>query len=321
MRTITTTSLTIKIFDAKTYLHERKLMQVTANNNNVIITLTIDNRDIFSLMLPARGVIYTIDMTDIVKTYPNPSTATLTDNITTADITWYNDGLLINPYDNTRPRHNIQCNILGYDDSRGNLIFAPAVMYAGDTFVAWSGGKDLIIDIPSSGEDSINAEIYDYPTLPTDDVIRVAVDDDITNSIAIPLRNTDDGRRYCALRWECMYKAEIYKSHTFVLSNYSYESDNVTECYNIIDAGTARMFKNRVCKATLLLEGLTPYDVWYYSDLITSNNAYYSDIIDGERVSTERRVQVLSKSISTTTNSTKRVDITIDILIKAVESI
>ena len=71
----------------------------------------------------------------------------------------------------------------------------------------------------------------------------------------------------------------------------------------------------------MLVENLTPYDVWYYSDLITSNNVFFDFIENGQRVGKERRVQVLSKSLSTSMNDAKRVDLQFEILIKKIEAL
>ena len=69
------------------------------------------------------------------------------------------------------------------------------------------------------------------------------------------------------------------------------------------------------------MENLTPYDVWYYSDLITSNNVFFDFIENGQRVGKERRVQVLSKSLTTSMNDAKRVDLQFEILIKKIEAL
>ena len=118
-----------------------------------------------------------------------------------------------------------------------------------------------------------------------------------------------------------MFKKNLFKNHTFVIAEISGEADDTTECYNVIDDGTARLLKNRVEKCVVLLENLTTYDVWYYSDLITSNNVFFDFIENGQRVGKERRVQVLSKSLSTSMNDAKRVDLQFEILIKKIESL
>ena len=61
--------------------------------------------------------------------------------------------------------------------------------------------------------------------------------------------------------------------------------------------------------------------MWYYSDLITSNNVFFDFIENGQRVGKERRVQVLSKSLSTSMNDAKRVDLQFEILIKKIEAL
>ena len=141
------------------------------------------------------------------------------------------------------------------------------------------------------------------------------------DEVAVLELRSFDCRRYSALRWESMFKKNLFKNHTFIISEISGEADDTTEGYNVVDDGTARLLKNRVEKCVVLLENLTTYDVWYYSDLITSNNVFFDFIENGQRVGNERRVQVLSKSLSTSMNDAKRVDLQFEILIKKIDAL
>ena len=86
MRNITTTTLTIKIFDADPYLNERNMMTFRSTKVGTI-TLYINSVAVMSVAYPKANLDITLDLSDIVKTYPNPTTATLTDTSTTTTIT------------------------------------------------------------------------------------------------------------------------------------------------------------------------------------------------------------------------------------------
>lgn len=318
MRTINTSTLTIKIFDADPYINERNMMTFRSTKVSTI-TLYINNVAVMSVAYPKANLDVTLDLSDIVKTYPNPTTATLTDTSTTATITWSASGKLVNPDTTIRPNYGKENLLVNFDPTNGGLIFAPSSTFPGDTFVMYSGGGTITFYLQSSGNDTIDSNIYDYQAEPTDKVINIFTGkgDEV---IVLELRSFDC-RRYCALRWESMFKKNLYKNHTFVIAEISGEADDTTECYNVIDDGTSRLLKNRVEKCVVLVENLTPYDVWYYSDLITSNNVFFDFIQDGQRVGKERRVQVLSKSLSTSMNDAKRVDLQFEILIKKIESL
>lgn len=318
MRNITTSTLTIRIFDADPFLNERNLMKFRSTKSGTI-TLYINSVAVMSVAYPKANIDVTIDLSDIVKTYPNPTTATLTDTSTTATITWSASGKLVNPNTTIRPAYNKENLLVNFDPTNGGLIFAPSATYSGDTFIAYSGGGTITFDMVSSGNDTVNNNIYDYPTELTDKVINIFTGKG--NEVVVLELRSFDCRKYCSLRWESMFKKNLFKNHTFVIAEISGEADDTTECYNVIDDGTSRLLKNRVEKCVVLLENLTPYDVWYYSDLITSNNVFFDFIQDGQRVGKERRVQVLSKSITTSMNDAKRVDLQFELLIKKINAL
>ena len=318
MRTINTSTLTITIFDADPYLNERNMMTFRSTKVGTI-TLYINSVAVMSVAYPKANLDITLDLSDIVKTYPNPTTATLTDTSTTATITWASSGKLVNPDTTIRPAYNKENLLVNFDPTNGGLIFAPSSTYSGDTFIAYSGGGGVTFDYHSIGQDTLDNNFYDYPTEPTDKVINIFTGKG--NEVVVLELRSFDCRRYCSLRWESMFKKDLYKNHTFIISEISGEADDTTECYNVVDDGTSRLLKNRVEKCVVLLENLTTYDVWYYSDLITSNNVFFDFIQDGKRVGKERRVQVLSKSLTTSMNDAKRVDLQFEILIKKIESL
>ena len=318
MRTINTSTLTIRIFDADPYLNERNLMTFRSTKTGTI-TLYINSVAVMSVAYPKANLYVTLDLSDIVKTYPNPTTATLTDTSTTATITWNASGKLVNPDTTIRPAYNKESLLVNFDPTNGGLIFAPSSTYSGDTFIAYSGGGDVTFDYYSIGQDTLDNNFYDYPTETTDKTINILTGKG--NEVAVLELRSFDCRRYCALRWESMFKKNLYKNHTFIISEISGEADDTTECYNVVDDGTSRLLKNRVEKCVVLLENLTTYDVWYYSDLITSNNVFFDFIENGQRVGNERRVQVLSKSLTTSMNDAKRVDLQFEILIKKIDAL
>ena len=318
MRTINTSTLTIKIFDADPYLNERNMLTFRSTKSGTI-TLYINSVPVMLIAYPQQGREVTLDLSDIVRTYPTPTSVTLTDTSTTANITWSASGKLVNPATTIRPAYNKENLLVNFDPTNGGLIFAPSSTFPGDTFIGYSGGGTIIFDMVSTGNDTIDNNMYDYPTEPTDKVINIFTGkgDEV---VVLELRSFDC-RRYCALRWESMFKKDLYKNHTFIISEISGEADDTTECYNVVDDGTSRLLKNRVEKCVVLVENLTPYDVWYYSDLITSNNVFFDFIENGQRVGKERRVQVLSKSLSTSMNDAKRVDLQFEILIKKIDAL
>ena len=276
MRTINTSTLTIRIFDADPYLNERNLFIIFRSTKVGTITLYINSVAVMSVTYPKANLDVTLDLSDIVRTYPNPSSVTLTDTSTTATITWNASGKLVNPATTIRPAYNKESFLVNFDPTNGGLIFAPSSTYPGDTFIGYSGGGGVTFYYQSIGQDTVDNNFYDYPTEATDKTINIYTGNG--NEVTVIELRSFDCRRYCALRWESMFKKNLFKNHTFVIAEISGEADDITECYNVIDVGTSRLLKNRVEKCVVLVENLTPYDVWYYSDLITSNNVFFDFI-------------------------------------------
>ena len=294
-------------------------MMKSRSKKSGLVLLYINGVPVMLIAYPQQGREVTLDLSDIVRTYPNPTSVTLTDTDTTATITWNASGKLVNPNTTIRPAYNKESLLVNFDPTHGGLIFAPSSTYSGDTFICYSGGGNITFYYHSIGQDTIDNNFYDYPTELTDKTIDIYTGNG--NEVTVLELRSFDCRRYCALRWEAMFKKNLYKNHTFIISEISGEADDTTECYNVVDDGTSRLLKNRVEKCVVLLENLTTYDVWYYSDLITSNNVFFDFIQDGQRIGNERRVQVLSKSITTSMNDAKRVDLQFEILIKKIDAL
>ena len=163
MRTINTSTLTIRIFDVDPYLNERNMMTFRSTKVGTI-TLYINSVAVMSVAYPKANLDVTLDLSDIVRTYPNPSSVTLTDTSTTATITWNASGKLVNPATTIRPAYNKESLLVNFDPTNGGLIFAPSATYPGDTFLMYSGGGTIVFYIQSSGEDTIDNNFYDYPT-------------------------------------------------------------------------------------------------------------------------------------------------------------
>ena len=206
MRTINTSTLTIRIFDADPYLNERNMMKFHSTKSGLVL-LYINGVPVMLIAYPQQGREVTIDLSDIVRTYPTPSSVTLTDTDTTATITWNASGKLVNPATTIRPAYNKENLLVNFDPTNGGLIFAPSSTYSGDTFIAYSGGGNITFYYYSIGQDTIDNNFYDYPTELTDKTIELYTGKG--NEVTVLELRSFDCRRYCALRWESMFKKDL----------------------------------------------------------------------------------------------------------------
>ena len=253
-----------------------------------------------------------IDLTEYVIANPNPtSEITLHDGSTTATITWQSSGKLFNPNKIQRPSYPLaqfftKNNAMVYFP---NIIFAPSSVFSGDHFLTWSPEENLDFSLASSGGNTIDRNIYIVETLEEDNSISIGSIDSKAQ-YNMQMRQQKDCIQYIDIKWECLFQKNAYKKHKFELYEQSESVDVSQELYNYKDGGLALTEKSRKKEITLKLDDLNAYDLWYYSDLLTSSNVFA--LIDGEW----QRIQVITKNINIPFNSVKRLELMIDVLIE-----
>lgn len=309
MRTITTSTITATLFDADPYLFERNVvkfkttkstMYLRSGSSSIAIYNNVANKEIL------------IDLTEYIIANPNPTSAiTLYDGSTSATITWKSTGKLFNPNKIQRPnyplaqfftKNNVRVNF-------PNIIFAPSSVFSGDHFLTWSPVEDLDFSLQSSGGNTIGNDIYIVETLEDDNFISIGAID-AKAQYNMHMRQQKDCIQYIDIKWECLFKKDAYKKHKFELYEQSESVDVSQELYNYKDGGLALTEKSRKKSITLKLDDLTAYDLWYYSDLLTSSNVFA--LVEGDW----QRIQVITKSINIPFNSVKRHELMVDILIE-----
>lgn len=309
MRTITTSTITATLFDADPYLFERNVVKFKTTKTTMYLRSgssyiarynNVANKEIL------------IDLTEYVIANPNPTSAiTINDGSTSATITWQSTGKLFNPNKIQRPnyplaqfftKNNVRVNF-------PNVIFAPSSVFSGDHFLSWSPEENLDFSLQSSGGDTIGKEVYIVETQEGDEYVSIGIID-TKSQYNMSMRQQKDCIQYIDIKWECLFKKDFYKKHKFELYEQNESVDVSQEIYNYKDGGLALTEKSRKKTITLKLDDLTAYDLWYYSDLLTSSNVFA--YIDGEW----QRIQVITKNINIPFNSVKRHELMVDILIE-----
>lgn len=97
------------------------------------------------------------------------------------------------------------------------------------------------------------------------------------------------GRTYAAVEW--LSRAGMIKRHTLEVLRVTYSTDGVTEFQSALGFDVT---KGQAVGFTLRLQGLTRYDYWYYSDIITSNDVRVAVAEIDADFGDETRVQVVT---------------------------
>lgn len=309
MRTITTSTITATLFDADPYLFERNVVKFKTTKNDIYLRSGSSNIAVYHNVANKEIL---IDMTEYIIANPNPTSAiTLYDGSTSATITWQASGKLFNPNKVQRPNYPL-AQYFTKNNARvnyPNIIFAPSSVFSGDHFLSWSPVDNLDFSLQSSGGGTIDNNIYIVETAEEDNAISIGAIDNKAQ-YNMQMRQQKDCIQYIDIKWECLFQKDAYKKHKFELYEQSESVDVSQELYNYKDGGLALTEKSRKKTITLKLDDLTAYDLWYYSDLLTSSNVFA--YIDGEW----QRIQVITKNINIPFNSVKRNELMIDILIE-----
>lgn len=97
------------------------------------------------------------------------------------------------------------------------------------------------------------------------------------------------GRTYAAVEW--ISRAGTKKRHTLEVTRVTYSTDGATEFQSALGFDVT---KGQAAGVTLRLQGLTRYDYWYYSDIITSNDVRVALVEADADFGDETRVQVVT---------------------------
>ena len=97
------------------------------------------------------------------------------------------------------------------------------------------------------------------------------------------------GRTYAAVEW--ISRAGMKKRHTLEVARVTYSTEGATEFQSALGFDVT---KGQAVGFTLRLQGLTRYDYWYYSDIITSNDVRVALAEADADFGDETRVQVVA---------------------------
>lgn len=92
------------------------------------------------------------------------------------------------------------------------------------------------------------------------------------NKYTIPVKDLECNKRYAMVEW--VSYTGLVRRHTFEVIKVTTETTEEVDIATITNEYDPR--KNRRDSFTLRLDGLSRYDVWYYSDLITSSSVKVS---------------------------------------------
>ena len=264
------------------YAQERNILTLSAfSAGSVIVELVTTTPAGFSAKysIPASGIL-SIDLSDLVR-IATTGGFTVTecdangDALSAAVLLSWNTIGKISPLSAIIPPFDME-------ETNDVRICPPYMILSGADFVAEllcefrAESQWTIDEIDSEGEPT--GGTAQMPSLPIDPG-TVFFNLYKTNSpiYARTIKPTECGRRYALVEWVSYTGAT--RRHVFEIVGVTTETTEEVNVETLTNEYDIR--KNRRDGFTLRLENLTAYDVWYYSDLITSSDVKIS--VDGAR--------------------------------------
>lgn len=212
-----------------------------------------------------------IDITNFVRAYPERNSLIFAAGANLRGVT-FNVAGLINPAGVLIPEH---------DGEEYSYIVAPSLLYRSAQFP-----PAIIETRPKPGVTGLTMAEFDGEewsggtlALPSKSLDAGTISFEISkNDVPIlsrVLRETYCERAYACVEWVSFTGAT--RRHVFEISKAEVETGDVVALANILNEWTE--IKGRVDGFTLRIEDLDRYDLWYYSDLITSGRVRVT--IDG----------------------------------------
>lgn len=254
---------------------ERFLVKWTTNASEIIFAYQsgADTVEVARYQTANGGVL--IDITDFVRAYPERNLLLFGDGSTTVRGVIFSVAGLINPAGVLIPEH---------DGEETTLIAPPTCMYYAPAFLPAifetrprAGVTGLKIKQRNAGGVPIGFDTLPVPSV-TLNSTAVSLDIEDGEGVQIlsrTLRETNCACRYACVEWVSFTGAK--RRHVFEITKATVETGDVVALANILNEWTE--IKGRVDGFTLRLENLDRYDLWYYSDLITSGRVRVT--IDG----------------------------------------
>lgn len=174
------------------------------------------------------------------------------------------------------PPHKWLQSLFGLSDS---VEFYIAPQAQSVEFRYSSGALFNVIEPLSEG-----LQVLQIPT----DAIGISLHD-ISHVQRYTRRSLLCGRTYAAVEW--LSRAGMKKRHTLEVVRVTYSVDGATEFQSALGFDVT---KGHAVGFTLRLQGLTRYDYWYYSDIITSNDVRVALVEADADFGDETRVQVVT---------------------------
>lgn len=271
---------------ANIWKQDRFVIKFTANSAGMTVLLWTNlhgsaNSPLATYTADANSIVY-IDMSDYIRTYVDSIGSTLTISVydvssTVSTIVGTCKGL-INPEDVLIPYHSLLAN--------DALIMPPSMMIcdldqsSNETaeFYATSGTWSV------SGSASIASNKRFIGQIEGQFTVT-----DGTHSKTIIPRGKICGREYVYVQWVSF--TGVTRTHTFEVVKGTIEGDGE---YDLLEIDNSyHEIKGRKDGFSIKLDGLCPYDYWYYSDVLHSSDVQVS--FDGSNYT---RVKVESKKVT-----------------------
>lgn len=285
-------------FGTTPYLRELSLLRVTINGNTSS-SIQLYYPEIGQVSYDQGDGVVIIDITDYVRAYPQPnSPLTVVYYGQSATVRW-RATYFANIYNEVIPRFNISI------DSSIIRMLPPTYML--DNIFGVSNKLEMYTEqyLYISTEDETFEFDSRFATFDAIGVFRIYGDFDGTATYTPkPLLCN---RQYALVQWQSRFGNT--KRATWEVAEVKHSATDIVDLVNVYGGWKSR--KGSEVSVLLRLQDLTPYDYWYYCDIITSNDVRVALNEIDKDLDDSAIVDVVTKSATIPNSETKTLEVEI----------
>lgn len=287
-------------FGTTPYLRELSLLRVTfrsviGGDSNINIYYP----EIKQTMSYNKTRVVIIDITDYVRAYPQPSNPiTVSYSDETVDVSW-SATYFANVDEEIIPPLNHPTDGAKFLPPS---FFLESIFDVPNSFEIYVNGYTLV-----EGSDGVIELFRGFYTFEIARLGFFMYGDFIDGSIDFSQKPLLCNRQYALVQWQSRFGNT--KRATWEVAEVKHSANDVVELVNIYGGWKSR--KSSEVSVVLRLRDLTPYDYWYYSDIITSNDVRVALNEIDKDLDDSTIVDVVTKSATIPNSGTKTLEVEI----------
>lgn len=284
-------------FGTTPYLRERSLLRVTINGNTSS-SIYVYYPEIGQVSYDQGDGVVIIDITDYVRAYPQPSSPITVVYYGQSSAVRWRATYFANIDNEVIPRFNVSAD-------SGLRMLPPT--YILDNIFGVSSAFEMYTERYLYIDTVDETFEFDSGFVTFDAIGAFRVYGDFEGTATFSPKPLLCNRQYALVQWQSRFGN--IKRATWEVAEVKHSATDIVDLVNVYGGWKSR--KSSEVSVVLRLRDLTPYDYWYYSDIITSNDVRVALNEIDKDLDDSTIVDVVTKSATIPNSGTKTLEVEI----------